>query len=47
MHDEHPMQERDPIQEGPLAWFMEYFGKSNEEMERIEQCQEQQAKYLE
>ena len=53
MQEEHPMQEEYPSQESPssqgrpLAWFLEYFGKINATMERIEQCQEKKEKYIE
>ena len=35
MQEGHPSQERSSLQEGPLAWFLEYFGKLNATMERM------------
>ena len=47
MQEGHPLQEGPSSQEGSLAWFLEYFGKLNATMERMDQCQEQQEKYFE
>ena len=41
MHGSHPSQERTSSQGRPPAWFLEYFGKLNESMVRIEQRQEE------
>ena len=41
MHGEDPMQEGTSSEEGPLAWFFEYFGKLNITMGRMEQRQEE------
>ncbi|GFZ08916.1 hypothetical protein Acr_20g0007240 [Actinidia rufa] len=43
----HQLQEGHLIQEGPPAWFFEYFGKLNATMERMKQGQQQQEKYIE
>ena len=36
MHGRHPLQVGASSQGGPLEWFLEYFGKLNELMVRIE-----------
>ena len=41
MHGGQPSHEGTSSQGGPSAWFLEYFGKLNESMMRIEQRQEQ------
>ena len=47
MHEEHqrleevPIPEEFPMHGGPSAWFLKYFGKLNESMVRIKQCQEE------
>ena len=47
MHEGHPSQEGTSSQGGPHTWFLEYFGKLNETMEKIEQRQEEHAKHFE
>ena len=47
MQEEHPMQKGSSSQEGPLSWFLEYFGKLNAIMEVIKQHHEKQEKYIE
>ena len=47
MHGKVSMHEGTSSQEGPTAWFLEYFGKLNALMERMEQHQEEQAKQFE
>ena len=46
MHEGYPSQEGTSSQGGPSAWFLNYFGKLNEIMERMQQCQEENAKQL-
>ena len=43
----NPSQEGQPLQEGPLAWFLEYFGHLNAVMEQIVQRKEFHGTYIE